>query len=129
MTEWFRRKSQNIKTISKKDTKEGMWIKCPDCGEVVYSNLLVNTYYLCPSCNYHFSYSSQQYIDLLLNPDNRLYICEKLFSNDPLNFSALKDYKEQLLDAQNKTGFNDAVISVTTQQATGENSQWIETQV
>ena len=46
MTEWFRRKSQNIKTNSKKDTKEGMWIKCPSCGEVVYSNLLVNTYYL-----------------------------------------------------------------------------------
>ena len=41
MTEWFRRKSQNIKTSTKRDTKEGMWVKCPDCGEVVYSNLLV----------------------------------------------------------------------------------------
>ena len=67
MPEWFRRKSQNIKTKTRKDTKEGMWIKCPSCGEVVYSNLLVNTCYLCPSCSYHFNYSSKQYIDLLEN--------------------------------------------------------------
>ena len=112
MTEWFRRKSQNIKTINKKDTKEGMWIKCPSCGEVVYSNLLINTYYLCPSCNHHFNYSSQQYIDLLLSPDDRLYICENLFSNDPLKFSAFKEYKQQLLDAESKTGFNDAVVAL-----------------
>ncbi len=31
MPEWFRRKSQNIKTKTRKDTKEGMWIKCPSC--------------------------------------------------------------------------------------------------
>jgi len=27
MTEWFRRKTQNIKTNTKRDTKEGMWVK------------------------------------------------------------------------------------------------------
>jgi len=112
MTEWFRRKSQNIKTINKKDTKEGMWIKCPDCGEVVYSNLLDNTYYLCPSCDYHFNYTSEQYVDLLLDKEDRRYICKNLFSNDPLEFSAFKQYKKQLEDAEAKTGFNDAVVSV-----------------
>ena len=80
MTEWFRRKSQNIKTINKKDTQEGMWVKCPDCGEVVYSNLLDSTYYLCPSCGYHFNYKSEQYINLLLAKEDRLYLCKNLFS-------------------------------------------------
>tara|TARA_B100000676_G_scaffold186475_1_gene183294 strand:- start:11972 stop:12814 length:843 start_codon:yes stop_codon:yes gene_type:complete len=112
MTEWFRRKSQNIKTNSKKDTKEGMWIKCPSCGEVVYSNLLVNTYYLCPSCSYHFNYSSKQYIDLLLSPDDRLYICDNLISNDPLQFSAVKKYQNQIEEAQIKTGLNDAIVAL-----------------
>tara|TARA_B110000014_G_C20094902_1_gene573750 strand:+ start:154 stop:996 length:843 start_codon:yes stop_codon:yes gene_type:complete len=112
MTEWFRRKSQNIKTINKKDTQEGMWVKCPDCGEVVYSNLLDSTYYLCPSCNYHFNYTSEQYIDLLLAQEDRLYLCKNLFSNDPLDFSAFKQYRQQLKDAESKTGFNDAIISV-----------------
>ena len=113
MTEWFRRKSQNIKTINKKDTKEGMWIKCPDCGEVVYSNLLVSTFYMCPSCSYHFNYSSKQYINLILNENDRLDICNDIISNDPLNFTAIKNYNQQLEDAKNKTGINDAIISLS----------------
>ena len=112
MTEWFRRKSQNIKTINKRDTKEGMWVKCPDCGEVVYSNLLISTFYMCPSCSYHFNYSSQQYIDLLLDKSDRLNISDNIFSNNPLKFSAIKNYDQQLEDAQNKTGINDAIVSI-----------------
>ena len=112
MTEWFRRKTQNIKTETKRDTKEGMWIKCPDCREVVYSSLLVSTYYLCPSCSHHFNYSSKQYIDLLLNEEDRSYIGDNIFSNDPLNFTGSKQYSQQLEDAKNKTQNNDAVIAL-----------------
>lgn len=112
MPEWFRRKSQNIKTTVRKDTKEGMWIKCPSCGEVVYSNLLKNTYSLCPSCNHHFKYSFKSYIELLLDDDNRTFIGKNLYSTDPLKFSGIKEYKKQLEDAENKTGVNDAVIAL-----------------
>ena len=112
MPEWFRRKSQNIKTTVRKDTKEGMWIKCPTCGDVVYSNLLKNSYSLCPSCNHHFKYSFNEYIDLLLDYDNRTYLGRNLYSTDPLKFSGYKDYKKQLKDAENKTGVNDAVIAL-----------------
>lgn len=112
MPEWFRRKSQNIKTTVRKDTKEGMWIKCPTCGDVVYSNLLKNSYSLCPSCNHHFKYSFNEYIDLLLDYDNRTYLGRNLYSTDPLKFSGVKDYKKQLKDAENKTGVNDAVIAL-----------------
>jgi len=113
MTEWFRRKSQNIKTITKRDTKEGMWIKCPNCGEVVYSNLLINSFNLCPSCSYHFNFSSPEYINLLLNEEDRVYISNDIFPKDPLNFSASKKYSEQLEQAQNKTGLNDAIIALS----------------
>ena len=112
MPEWFRRKSQNIKTTVRKDTKEGMWIKCPTCGDVVYSNLLKNSYSLCPSCNHHFKYSFNEYIDLLLDYENRTYLGRNLYSTDPLKFSGSKDYKKQLKDAENKTGVNDAVIAL-----------------
>ena len=112
MPEWFRRKSQNIKTTVRKDTKEGMWIKCPTCGDVVYSNLLKNSYSLCPSCNHHFKYSFNEYIDLLLDYENRTYLGRNLYSTDPLKFSGVKDYKKQLKEAENKTGVNDAVIAL-----------------
>ena len=40
MTEWFRRKSKNIKTFYKRDTTEGSWLKCPNCDEVLYKKVL-----------------------------------------------------------------------------------------
>ena len=112
MTEWFRRKSQNITTKTRRDTKEGMWVKCPSCGEVVYSNLLKNSYNLCPSCNHHFNFSYQDYIDLLINDEDRVYIGKEIFSSDPLNFSSSKNYKDQLKAAESKTGINDAVVAL-----------------
>lgn len=112
MPEWFRRKSQNIKTKVRKDTKEGMWIKCPSCGDVIYSNLLKNSSSLCPSCNHHFKFSFNEYIDLLLDIEGRTFIGKNLYSTDPLKFSGIKDYKKQLKDSENKTGVNDAVVAL-----------------
>ena len=42
MTEWFRRKSDKIKTFDKKDTEHGQWQKCPSCSEVLYYKSLEN---------------------------------------------------------------------------------------
>ena len=36
MPEWFRRKTKNITTFDKKDTREGEWRKCPKCNEFIY---------------------------------------------------------------------------------------------
>ena len=69
MTEWFRRKSKNIKTFYKKDTQEGSWIKCPDCNEMIYRKVLMKNYYVCNNCDYHFRVSSDIYIKLLTNID------------------------------------------------------------
>ena len=52
-----------------------------------------------------------QYINLLLEKEDRTYISDNIFSKDPLNFSAFKKYSEQLEQAQKKTGINDAVIA------------------
>ena len=112
MAEWFRRKNQNITTKIRRDTKDGMWVKCPSCGEVVYSNLLKNSFNLCPSCNHHFNFTYQDYIDLLIDDENKNYIGKDIFSADPLNFSSSKNYKEQLKNAESKTGKNDALVAL-----------------
>ena len=71
MTEWFRRKSKNIKTFYKRDTTEGSWIKCPECSEVLYKKVLDNNYSVCNNCNYHFRLNFSRYIELL--SDNNEY--------------------------------------------------------
>ena len=78
MTEWFRRKTAKITTFDKKDIEEGKWQKCSNCGEVLYSGILIEPIiiFLIPtksltilSINAYFAYD----ILLLLNSTERLF--------------------------------------------------------
>ena len=66
MAEWFRRKSEKIKTSDKREIAEGMWLKCPQCQEVVYRKMLEENHFICTNCTHHFRITSDNYIQLLL---------------------------------------------------------------
>ena len=72
MTEWFRRKSAKIKTTDKLEIAEGMWLKCPQCQEVLYRTMLEDSQYVCTNCTHHFRIGADDYIKLIL--DNGEYI-------------------------------------------------------
>ena len=109
MTEWFRRKTANIKTFNRKDIEEGRWQKCPDCGEVLYSGILEQNFYTCSNCNYHLRMPSHLYKKLLLDEDSYEEIEENLESVDMLKFNAQKKYKDQIQEAQKKSNNKDAI--------------------
>ena len=112
MAEWFRRKSEKIKTLDKREIAEGMWLKCPQCQEVVYRKMLEENYFVCTSCSHHFRINSDNYIHLLIDQNQYEEIGEMISSVDPLNFEATKKYKDQLVKAQESTGNKDAVKSI-----------------
>ena len=109
MAEWFRRKSEKIKTLDKKEIAEGMWLKCPQCQEVVYRKMLEENHYICTNCTHHFRITSNDYIQLLLDDGEYDEIAGNVQSVDPLNFQATKNYTDQIRTAQEKTGNKDAV--------------------
>ena len=109
MAEWFRRKSEKIKTLDKKEIAEGMWLKCPQCQEVVYRKMLEENHYICTNCTHHFRITSNDYIQLLLDDGKYEEIAGDVQSVDPLNFQATKNYTDQIKAAQEKTGNKDAV--------------------
>ena len=45
MAEWFRRKSDKIHTTLKKDIKEGIWIKCPECTTILSKKIIEENVY------------------------------------------------------------------------------------
>ena len=112
MTEWFRRKSEKIKTLDKREIAEGMWLKCPQCQEVVYRKMLEENYFVCTSCSHHFRINSDNYIHLLIDQNKYEEIGEMISSVDPLNFEATKKYSDQVKKAQESTGSQDAVKSI-----------------
>tara|TARA_Y100001970_G_C14218675_1_gene851227 strand:+ start:1509 stop:2381 length:873 start_codon:yes stop_codon:yes gene_type:complete len=108
MAEWFRRKDTKISTTSKKDIKEGMWVKCFNCDDILSRKILKEKFNCCQSCGYHFRISADQYISLLID-ENYIELWKEIKSQDPLNFKASKSYKEQIEQANEKTNAFDAV--------------------
>ena len=73
---WFTRKKQNINKNPKKDLPSDLWIKCPNCGEILYKPELEANNFICHHCNFHFPITSEHYQDLILDKKK-----ENLFSD------------------------------------------------
>jgi acetyl-CoA carboxylase carboxyl transferase subunit beta len=112
MTEWFRRKSEKIKTLDKREIAEGMWLKCPGCSEVVYRKAMLEQNYVCIGCSHHFRISSGDYINLLVDDAQFEEFCTNIVSVDPLEFVGIKKYADQLVVAKEKTGNKEAVKTI-----------------
>jgi len=111
MVEWFKKAKTGIISQEKKDIPEGLWTKCPDCGDVIYSKELEKNLMTCLNCEYHFKFAARRYIGLLLDDGLLEEHDEALISGDPLRFKDSKKYPDRIRAAQKKTGQNDAVIS------------------
>jgi len=113
MTEWFRRKSKNIKTSFKRDTEEGSWLKCPNCDEVLYKKVLEKNFSVCNNCNYHFRMNFKKYIELLIDENDYEEFSSNVTSVDSLSFFSKKKYSDQIKEYSNKTGEKSAVKTVS----------------
>jgi len=108
---WFRKAKSGPAPQEKRNIPEGLWTKCPSCGEIVYSKKMEELLWVCPNCRYHFRISTQKYISLLLD-DGRLEEYDiNLASKDPLKFKDSKKYPDRIKAAQQKTGAVEGVVS------------------
>jgi len=107
---WFTRSKQNISPDSqKKDLPDGLWEKCPDCGEIIHKKQLETNLWTCLKCGYHFRIGSSEYIDILLDSGSFKEMDKKMKSADPLDFEDTKKYKERINETIKKLKFNDAI--------------------
>ncbi len=112
---WFRRRPSRLTKSDRKKTAvpEGLWIKCNNCGEIVYSKEIDRNLKVCPKCDYHFRITAKERIDLLVDPGSFEEFDSQIKSEDPLQFKDSKKYKDRIKDAVKKTKQNEAVICGT----------------
>jgi len=110
---WFRKRSAPPeKSDSRKVVvPEGLWIKCDNCGEIVYSKEIERNLKTCPKCDYHFRISARERIRLLEDPGTFEEFDARILSEDPLNFRDSQKYRDRIKNAVKKTGLNEAVLS------------------
>lgn len=107
----FGKPKYTIVRIKKKEIPEGLWTKCEDCSETLYNKTLEENFRVCQKCNYHFSLTAYERVNLLIDKDTFNEFDKDMVSADPLDFKGPKTYKDKLKQDQEITGLKDAVIS------------------
>lgn len=95
------------------DRSKGLWTRCDKCGTILYIKHLKEHNYICFGCNYHLKMSSQERVDMMIDPGTWRPMDETLSPVDPLEFFDLKPYVDRIKESQEKTGLQDAVRTGT----------------
>ncbi|MEJ2104307.1 MAG: acetyl-CoA carboxylase, carboxyltransferase subunit beta [Ignavibacteriaceae bacterium] len=107
---WFSRSKDNISPDSqKKDLPDGLWEKCPSCGEIIHKKQLESNLWTCLKCDHHFRIGSNEYINILLDKGSFKEMHKKMRSPDPLKFEDTKKYKDRLNSTVRALGLFEAV--------------------
>ncbi|MGE5398906.1 MAG: acetyl-CoA carboxylase, carboxyltransferase subunit beta [Ignavibacteriales bacterium] len=111
---WFKRSKDNIASDSAKlELPDGLWEKCPGCGEIIHKKQLETNYWTCTKCDHHFRIGSLDYISIIFDKNSFKEYDKKMRSADPLEFTDTKRYTDRISDTIKKTGLNDAVRTGT----------------
>ena len=100
--------------VKRKDVPENLWQNCPSCGNMIHHKDLKENLRVCNTCNHHFRMSADDRIKLLFSKDKTQEIELDKISDDPLNFSDKKKYKDRLKEYRKKTKREDAFILLNT---------------
>jgi len=111
---WFKKVRKPIEPQAKKESRvpEGLWVKCPSCGEVIYNKDLAATLSVCPKCAHHFRIGAAERLKTLFDGEWIEYDRD-LRSTDPLAFVDTKPYRKRLEATIASTGMKDAVVCAT----------------
>mgnify|MGYP001852386082 FL=1 len=85
---------------------EGLWVKCPKCGELLYKEDVVNHYYICPKCNGYFRIKAKTRIKMVADKGSFTEWCTGLANSNPLDYP---EYEEKIAQVQAKTHLEEAV--------------------
>ncbi|MDQ3486594.1 MAG: acetyl-CoA carboxylase, carboxyltransferase subunit beta [Acidobacteriota bacterium] len=110
---WFKKDKKPIQPPADKSrVPEGLWVKCPSCGEIIYNKDLVASLNVCTKCSHHFRLTASERLKVLFDADWQEFD-HGLTSIDPLHFTDTKAYRKRLEASIDATGLQDAVITAT----------------
>ena len=109
---WFKKTRKPMATPAKDKASrvpEGLWVKCPECSQIIYNKDLVGTLNVCPKCAHHFRINATERLRMLFD-DEWVEYDKDLVSTDPLHFTDTKPYQARLKSGMEATGLKDAII-------------------
>lgn len=109
---WFKKTRTPIAPTKEKASRvpEGLWVKCPDCSQIIYNKDLTTNLNVCPKCAHHFRINATERLKILLDDEKWTEFDRGLVSTDPLGFTDTKPYRSRLDASVQATGLREGVI-------------------
>jgi acetyl-CoA carboxylase carboxyl transferase subunit beta len=109
---WFKKTRTPIGRAKEKASRvpEGLWVKCPDCAQIIYNKDLTTNLNVCPKCAHHFRINATERLKMLFDDETWSEFDRGLVSTDPLGFTDTKSYRSRLDASVQATGLKEGVI-------------------
>ena len=107
---WLGRTRQRLTGyISRRETPDNLWTKCPNCQAMVYTKEYTENLNVCPRCDHHGRIGPALRFAQLFDADPARIDVGKV-AEDPLKFRDQKRYVDRLNAAKKATGEPEAMM-------------------
>src|SRR5579862_2456105 len=103
---WFRPHKRN--GVANATVPDGLWTKCPGCGEIQFARDVERNLQVCPKCDHHHRLRARERVALTVDEESFVEFDAELSSLDPLGFPK---YGEKLDRAKADTGMAEGLIT------------------
>ncbi|MDP2689236.1 MAG: acetyl-CoA carboxylase carboxyl transferase subunit beta, partial [Deltaproteobacteria bacterium] len=95
---WFKKEILSNGSEEGKSVKVplGLWVKCENCGEIIYKKEAERNLDVCPKCNYHFRISAQTRLDIVMDAGTFVEHDQNIGPVASLDFKDLKRYRDRI---------------------------------
>ena len=112
---WFRRNKGDVPQSDVDEEKtvktEGLFAKCPGCGQTSFKKDFEEKLNVCPECGHHLRVGAFERLRQLFDDGVYEELDAEITSVDPLDFVDTKSYADRLEAMRKRTGLNDAVLT------------------
>ncbi len=108
--ERFKKTTLRITKKSKRniDIPDGLFEKCSQCNNIIYTQDLIENYHVCPSCMHPFRISPRERLSMILDEGSFIEWDKDMEISDPLDFPG---YSEKLKATKEATSLEEAVLT------------------
>ncbi len=104
---WLTQIRKSIPFSRKRETADNLWVKCPNCSEMLFAKDYEENLFVCPRCEHHGRIGADTRLAQVLDPGFELLI-EPQVTEDPLKFRDSKKYTDRIKAARAKSPHEDA---------------------
>lgn len=106
---WLSRVRNALPFTEKRDTPDNLWVKCPNCQEMLFTKEYEENLFVCPRCEHHGRIGADERLSQLLDLGFTV-LPQPEVTEDPLKFKDSKKYTDRLKDARAKNPHADAFL-------------------